>query len=60
MHDNEIKRALLADRVGEQFFESLALFQIAERRLAFLKIFFSDLIPVLDRPFATRSELCLD
>ena len=30
MNNDKMKGALLADRVGKQFFESLALFQIAE------------------------------
>ncbi len=31
MNDNELKGALFADGVGKQFFERLALFQIAKR-----------------------------
>ena len=60
MNNNELKGALFADRVGKQFFESLALLEIAKRRLAFLEIFLGYRIAVLFRPLAAGPELGLD
>ena len=60
MNNDDLKTTLLADRVGKQFFESLALFQICGRLIGLPQDILLLQCSRAFRPFAACAQLCLD
>jgi hypothetical protein len=60
INNDHIEGSLLAERVGKQFFKTLALFQIAIGSLALVNICLRYRITILFRPFAACAQLRLN